>query len=189
MTVAEQDRALLEARTRQLTRESYEEDVRSSTKLLERLERWPQAVVEYRRLFEEEEAIAEANEAEPNEPDDDDSAVNVNVNANANVDAVVDVDADVNVDESESESDSASDSASDSDAPQSELDIDDLNAGRLGRCALELRVKGWSSMPKGRSARRSRANCPGAKRSPRWPSAASSRVTASPRSRRIPRTR
>jgi tetratricopeptide (TPR) repeat protein len=32
--------------------------------LLERLERWPQAVVEYRRLYEEEEAIAEAAEAE-----------------------------------------------------------------------------------------------------------------------------
>jgi hypothetical protein len=38
-TVAEQDRALLEARARQITRETYEEDVRSATKLIARLEK------------------------------------------------------------------------------------------------------------------------------------------------------
>ncbi len=40
--------------------------------ILERLERWPQAVVEYRRLFEEEEAIAEAAEEESRETTEDD---------------------------------------------------------------------------------------------------------------------
>ncbi len=45
--------------------------------LLERLERWPQAIVEYRRLYEEERAIAEAEEeaeaeAEGSEDDDED---------------------------------------------------------------------------------------------------------------------
>jgi len=45
--------------------------------LLERLERWPQAIVEYRRLYEEERAIAEAEEeaeaeAEEREEEDED---------------------------------------------------------------------------------------------------------------------
>lgn len=38
-TIAEQDRALLEARARQITHEQYEEDVRSATKLIARLEK------------------------------------------------------------------------------------------------------------------------------------------------------
>ena len=37
-TIAERDRALLDARTRELTREAYQEDVRSATKLIARLE-------------------------------------------------------------------------------------------------------------------------------------------------------
>lgn len=43
--------------------------------LLERLERWPQAVVEYRRLLEEEEALAEAEAEEEAEGDDEDETL------------------------------------------------------------------------------------------------------------------
>ncbi len=92
--------------------------------ILERLERWPQAVVEFRRLYEEERAIAEMDAEGEIEGE-------LGSEADPDPDADADADADVDGDDGYYEDEDDEPPAAHADDDTDEYD-DDNDAGRLG---------------------------------------------------------
>src|SRR5262249_47878397 len=108
--------------------------------ILERLERWPQAVVEVRRLYEEGRALAEGDSeeeldpnAEPDEPDEDDEEDDEDEGADDHADPEADAHPDADADAfAKRYFEDEADAHADADEEEGDEYDDDEDAGRLG---------------------------------------------------------